>query len=66
MVAEAAPTPAGDVPILIDPMLGVHGRLGAAADTVYLVRPDSYLAYRGEPPDPEPLDTYFRHLFRFP
>ena len=50
--------------ILSDPTLAVHGRLGAAVDTAYLVRPDGYLGFRGEPPDPAPLEAYLRGLFR--
>ena len=49
--------------VLADPTLGVHGRLGAAADTVLLVRPDGYVAFRGEPPDSAALEAYLGELF---
>ena len=59
IIADGPPAPADTVAVLADPTLGVHGRLGAAADTLYLVRPDGYLAFRGEPPD---LATLVGHV----
>lgn len=64
VIADGAPASAGPITILADPALAAHGRLDAAVDTVYLVRPDGYLAFRGEPPDPEPIEAYLRRLFR--
>ena len=45
--------------MLADPAFGVHGHLGAAADTLYLIRPDGYLGFRGEPQDGARLADYF-------
>ncbi|MGE5637012.1 MAG: FAD-dependent monooxygenase [Nocardioidaceae bacterium] len=44
------PAPHG-VELVADPALHAHGRLGAVADTAYVVRPDGHLAFRCEPPD---------------
>lgn len=63
VIADGAPPEAGSAPVLADPTLSVHGRLGAAADTLYLVRPDGYLAFRGEPPDAAALGAYLEQLF---
>ncbi|UGS36604.1 FAD-dependent monooxygenase [Capillimicrobium parvum] len=52
----AAQTP---VPVLSDPTLRVHGRLGPVAPTLLVVRPDGYLGLRAEPFDAAALD---RHL----
>lgn len=56
------PLAAPGVTVLADPDFGVHGYLGAIADTLYVVRPDGYLGYRGEPPDSAGLDSYFARL----
>ena len=63
VIADAPPPGAVAAAVLADPTLGVHGRLGAAADTVLLVRPDGYVAFRGEPPDPAALEAYLGELF---
>ncbi len=56
VTGDAPPAPIAGVPVLADPTMALHGRLGAVDDTVYLIRPDSCLGYRGEPPDPPPLE----------
>jgi hypothetical protein len=63
LVVIADAPPSGAASILADPTLRVHGRLGAAADTLLLVRPDGYAAFRAEPPDPIYLQTYLGTLF---
>jgi hypothetical protein len=45
----SAPEFAGQ--IAADPSDRVHNRLGILADTLFLVRPDGYVAFRSEPPD---------------
>jgi hypothetical protein len=52
-----------DVEGLADPELAVHGRLGAVQPTLALVRPDGYLAYRGEPPDVARLDAFLDRAY---
>jgi 2-polyprenyl-6-methoxyphenol hydroxylase-like FAD-dependent oxidoreductase len=60
VVADRPPAVAAPgVAVLADPAFGVHGHLGAAADTLYLIRPDGYLGYGGEPPDGARLAAYF-------
>jgi len=66
IIADGPPAEAGAAAIMADPTLSVHGRLGAAADTMYLVRPDGYLAFRSEPPDPVALDAYLGQVFLKP
>jgi 2-polyprenyl-6-methoxyphenol hydroxylase-like FAD-dependent oxidoreductase len=63
VVADRPPSvTAPGVTVLADPGFGVHGHLGAVADTLYLVRPDGYLGYRAEPPDGARLADYFAGL----
>lgn len=44
-----------DVRVLLDPDGAVHHRYGAAAECLYLVRPDGYVSFRGQPARLEPL-----------
>jgi hypothetical protein len=53
-----------DVEGLADPELTAHGRLGAVRPTIALVRPDGYLAYRGEPPDAARLDAFLTRAYQ--
>lgn len=64
VVGDVPPAIAGAVAFLADPELAVHGRLGAVADTAYVVRPDGYLAYRGEPPAATSLAAFLRAFLR--
>jgi hypothetical protein len=43
----------------------ILGRFGDVMSG-YLVRPDGYLGFRGEPPDPGALDAYLERLFQTP
>jgi hypothetical protein len=49
---------------LADPELAAHGRLGAVRPTLALVRPDGYLAYRGELPDATRLDAFLARTYQ--
>jgi hypothetical protein len=50
--ADAPPcAPGFSGQIVADPVDSAHGRLGVLADTLLLVRPDGYVAFRSEPPD---------------
>ncbi|MBX6312998.1 MAG: FAD-dependent monooxygenase [Isosphaeraceae bacterium] len=51
----------GDV--LLDPDGDLHRRFGAAAECLYLIRPDGYVGYRSQPVDAEKLRTYLGRLF---
>jgi 2-polyprenyl-6-methoxyphenol hydroxylase-like FAD-dependent oxidoreductase len=63
--ADAPPDiPGFPCPIVADPNDRIHRRLGVLADTALLVRPDGYVAYRGEPPDQDDLMAYLGHLVR--
>ena len=63
LVVIADTPPPGSTAVLADPTFAVHGRLGAAADTALLVRPDGYVAFRAEPPDLVALDAHLDALF---
>ena len=49
---SARPATAG---ALVDPADVLHGRLGAAGPTLYLVRPDGYVGFRSQPAEAESL-----------
>ena len=51
VIADRPPPAPEGLEMLADPTLRVHGRLGAASDAAYVVRPDGHLAFRCEPPD---------------
>jgi hypothetical protein len=50
--------------VLLDPTEEMHRRYGAAAESLYLIRPDGYVGFRGQPAAAEPLLAYLRHVFR--
>jgi 2-polyprenyl-6-methoxyphenol hydroxylase-like FAD-dependent oxidoreductase len=60
--------PAGltDIDVLLDPDRDVHRRYAAAAESLYLVRPDGYVAFRGQPAEGEPLLNYLHAAFAVP
>jgi hypothetical protein len=61
---EEAPTLlVADVETVADTELTAHGRFGAVRPTLALVRPDGYLAYRGEPPDAARLDAFLARAY---
>jgi 4,5-epoxidase len=55
VIGEAGASPGGEVEILSDRRLRVHGRLGAVHDVALVVRPDGYLGFRCEPPREDAL-----------
>ena len=63
VVRDQAPARIGICEVVADPELAVHARLGAADDTLYLVRPDAYLAFRSEPPDERAFHRYAQRVF---
>lgn len=50
-------------PLLIDHGGVLHRRYTAYQDSVFLIRPDGYVGYRGQPADPESLLRYLSQLF---
>lgn len=48
---------------LLDPDRSVHHRYGAGSACAYLVRPDGYVGYRGQPPELSDIERYFNELF---
>jgi 2-polyprenyl-6-methoxyphenol hydroxylase-like FAD-dependent oxidoreductase len=58
---RAAPARYG-VEVIADPTFRIHGRLGAVADAVYVVRPDGYLGARSDTSD---IAVVARNLARY-
>ena len=54
---------AGRGEILLDPRGELHHRYGARSECLYVVRPDGYIGFRSQPPDPEALKSYFTRTF---
>ena len=54
---------AGKGEILLDPRGELHHRYGARSACLYVVRPDGYIGFRSQPPDPEALTSYFSQIF---
>jgi 2-polyprenyl-6-methoxyphenol hydroxylase-like FAD-dependent oxidoreductase len=49
--------------ILLDPRGELHHRYGARSECLYVVRPDGYIGFRSQPPDPEALKSYLTQIF---
>ncbi len=58
----AAPGRDGAV-VLLDPNLEAHKLYGAKAESLYLIRPDGYVGFRGQPAALEPLLEYLGRLY---
>ncbi len=63
---EQRPAGPGDADVLLDPGRDVHRRYAVAAESLYLVRPDGYVAFRGRPAAAEPLLGYLGTAFASP
>jgi 2-polyprenyl-6-methoxyphenol hydroxylase-like FAD-dependent oxidoreductase len=50
-------------PLLLDSRGELHDRYGATADCLYLVRPDDYVGFRGQPVDVDALRAYLARIF---
>ena len=68
VVVPADRRPAGldDVDVLLDPDRDAHRRYAAAAESLYLVRPDGYVAFRSQPAAADPVLEHLRSVFRLP
>jgi hypothetical protein len=49
--------------ILLDPQGELHHRYGARNACLYVVRPDGYIDFRSQPPDPEAAKSYLAQIF---
>ena len=49
--------------LLLDPEGDLEHRYGAAAECLYLIRPDLYVGYRDQPADADRLLAYFDRVF---
>jgi hypothetical protein len=52
-----------DLDVLLDPERDAHDRYGAAAESLYLVRPDGYVAFRSQPATVQPVLAYLDAVF---
>jgi hypothetical protein len=50
--------------VFLDPDRDAHHRYAATAESLYLVRPDGYVAFRGQPADARPVLDYVSSVFR--
>jgi len=60
--APPSPATAAEIGRLADPALRVHGRLGAADDTLFVIRPDGHVGYRAVLADADPKE-YLGRVF---
>ena len=47
-----------------DPEYASHSRYGAGVPCLYLIRPDSYVGFRSQPPELEGVDQYFKKILK--
>ena len=50
------------VPVLLDKEKAMHLRYSAEAESIYLVRPDGYIGYHGQPSDADHFWNYLRTI----
>ena len=48
--------------LLLDHDLSIHHKYGAGSACGYLIRPDGYVGYRGQPPELSDIEKYFHEL----
>ncbi len=58
------PSPAWKGERLADPTNTLHHRFGAVGACLYLIRPDGYIGYRGQPLDSFSFREYLKRVFR--
>ena len=62
--ADVAPEElAWDGSVLLDGSGSLHELYGASAESLYLIRPDGYVGFRGQPAEVEPLIEYLRSKY---
>ncbi len=64
--ADRASTELSGLDVLLEPDGDAHRRYGAAAESLYLVRPDGYIAFRSQPAHAEPVIGHLRTVFSVP
>ncbi len=64
--ADRAPASLPGLSVVLDSGREAHRRYGVAAESVYLVRPDGYIAFRGQPVDADRVLDHLRVLFSAP
>jgi len=63
LIVDADSAPEGldrEGSVLLDGSGSLHELYGASAESLYLVRPDGYVGFRGQPAEVEPLVEYLR------
>jgi hypothetical protein len=63
---ERRPPGLDGVGVLLDPDRDAHHRYGAAAESLYLVRPDGYIAFRSQPATARPVLDHLARVFTVP
>jgi hypothetical protein len=66
LIVGADSAPEGLAPedsVLLDGSRSLHELYGARAESLYLVRPDGYIGFRGQPAEVEPLIEYLRSKY---
>jgi len=53
----------GDTRVLLDPEGAIHRAYGARGECLYLIRPDGYVAWRGQPAKLDALEAYLSRIF---
>jgi hypothetical protein len=61
---DRRPRGLGDVDVFLDPDRDAHHRYAATAESLYLVRPDGYVAFRSQPAAARPVLDYVSSVFR--
>jgi 2-polyprenyl-6-methoxyphenol hydroxylase-like FAD-dependent oxidoreductase len=61
---DRRPDQLDDVDVFLDPDRDAHHRYAATAESLYLVRPDGYVAYRSQPATAGPLLDHLGSVFR--
>ncbi len=64
--ADRASTELSGLDVLLEPDGDAHRRYGAAAESLYLVRPDGYIAFRSQPAHAQPVIGHLRTVFSVP
>jgi hypothetical protein len=62
--SDRRPVQLDDVDAFLDPDRDAHHRYAATAESLYLVRPDGYVAYRSQPATAGPLLDHLGSVFR--
>ncbi|CAN5340465.1 FAD-dependent monooxygenase [soil metagenome] len=52
--------------VYLDPHLNAHNTYGASSESLYLLRPDGYIAFRSQPAGWEPLEKFLQKVLGAP